>query len=268
MKFILASAAAAALMLASPTAFAREHHKQDNHDQDNHNGKRDGHQARQPQAPAVTPTNVPKTPSNPNQSWARAHGYGSKNGTVKTTASPGAVYNNAVKNNNRNDRRDNDRNGNNRRDNDRHDNNWRGNNDRHDSNRHDNDRHDNNWRGNNDRHDSNRHDNDRHDNDWRGRNDRGSWHGNFNRRNVHAQHHYRYRGGEWRWPSGHHYRRWTFGMTLPSIFWASNYWINDYYYYGLGAPPPGTVWVRYGSDAILIDRYTGEILEVVYGQFY
>jgi Ni/Co efflux regulator RcnB len=57
-------------------------------------------------------------------------------------------------------------------------------------------------------------------------------------------------------------------MTLPSIFWANNYWINDYYDYGLGAPPPGTVWVRYGSDAILIDRYTGEILEVVYDQFY
>jgi len=154
------------------------------------------------------------------------------NGMVKTTASPGAVYNNAVRNNNRNDRHDNNRN-----------NNWSGNN------RHDNDRHgNNNWNNNNNRH--------------------RSWQGNFNRRNVTAQHHYRYRGGSWRWPSGYHYQRWTFGMTLPSIFWANNYWVSDYYDYGLGAPPPGTVWVRYGNDAILIDRYSGEILEVVYDQFY
>jgi Ni/Co efflux regulator RcnB len=161
--------------------------------------------------------------------------------TVKTTASPGAVYNNAVRNNQRSSSHD----------------------------RHDNDRHNNSWRNDN-RRDNNRHGNDRH-NDWRnGHNDNhhGSWQGRFNRRNIHAQHHYRYRGGSWRWPHGYSYRRWSFGMTLPSIFWANNYWIDDYYDYGLGAPPPGTVWVRYGDDAILIDRYTGEILEVVYGQFY
>jgi Ni/Co efflux regulator RcnB len=182
---------------------------------------------------------VPKTPDNPNQSWARAHGYGSKGVKVQTTASPGAVYNNAAKNNDRNDRRDNDRHDNNRRDNDRN-NNWNGN-DRHDNN---------NWRGDNNP------------------GNHGSWSGRFDRRNVTAQHHYRYRGNSWRWPSGYRYQRWTFGMTLPSIFWANNYWIDDYSYYGLGAPPPGTVWVRYNDDAILIDRYTGEILEVVYDQFY
>lgn len=152
-------------------------------------------------------------------------------------------------------RHDNDRHDTNRNDNDRHDNN------RPDNSRHDNDRHDNNARG-NDRHENNSNwNNNRHDN-------RGSWQGRFNRRNVTAQHHYRYRGNAWRWPSGHSYRRWTYGMTLPSLFWASNYWISDYSNYGLAYPPPGTVWVRYGNDAILIDRYSGEILEVVYGQFY
>jgi hypothetical protein len=33
-------------------------------------------------------------------------------------------------------------------------------------------------------------------------------------------------------------------------------------------PPPGTVWVRYGSDAVLIDRDTGEVIRVVYNIFY
>lgn len=90
---------------------------------------------------------------------------------------------------------------------------------------------------------------------------------NFNRRNVTASHHYHYRGGAYHGPSGYSYRRWTFGMTLPSIYWANNYWIDDYYDYGLAPPPPGCVWVRYGDDAVLIDESSGEILEVVYDQF-
>ena len=36
----------------------------------------------------------------------------------------------------------------------------------------------------------------------------------------------------------------------------------------LDPPPPGTVWVRYGNDALLIDRYSGEVIQVVYGIFY
>ncbi len=89
----------------------------------------------------------------------------------------------------------------------------------------------------------------------------------FHRHNVTASHHFHYRGGNYRWPHGYHYQRWSFGMTLPSIFWGRDYWIDDYSDYGLAYPPPGCVWVRYGDDAILIDEYTGEILEVVYGQF-
>jgi hypothetical protein len=33
-------------------------------------------------------------------------------------------------------------------------------------------------------------------------------------------------------------------------------------------PPPGTVWVRDNTDALLIDRYTGEVIEVDYNVFY
>ena len=100
-----------------------------------------------------------------------------------------------------------------------------------------------------------------------GQDGRGHSHGNFNRRNVTARHHYHYRGGSWHWPNGYHYQHWSFGMTLPPIFWTNDYWIDSYADYGLAPPPPGCVWVRYGDDAILIDRYSGEILEVVYGQF-
>lgn len=97
---------------------------------------------------------------------------------------------------------------------------------------------------------------------------RGGGRANFNRRNVTAQHHYHYRGGDYRGPSGYNYRRWAYGEMLPSIYWGRDYWIDDYYDYGLADPPPGCVWVRYGNDAVLIDEDSGEILEVVYDQFY
>lgn len=78
----------------------------------------------------------------------------------------------------------------------------------------------------------------------------------------------RFHAGSYRRPSGWYYRRWTYGQTLPSLFWGQNYWLNDYIDYDLPPPPPGAVWVRYGDDALLIDRYSGEIISAQYGVFY
>ena len=69
-------------------------------------------------------------------------------------------------------------------------------------------------------------------------------------------------------PRGWYSHRWTYGEILPALFWASNYWLDDYMDYGLEPPPPGTLWVRDGSDALLIVRGTGEIIQVDYGVFY
>lgn len=85
-------------------------------------------------------------------------------------------------------------------------------------------------------------------------------------RNVFAQR--RYRGGNYYWPQGWAYRRWSFGQFLPQFFFAQDYWIYDYADYGLPYAPPGCTWVRYGPDALLIDQDTGEIVQVVYGLFY
>ena len=57
-------------------------------------------------------------------------------------------------------------------------------------------------------------------------------------------------------------------VPLPPLFWAQDYWLLDYWLFGLSPPPYGYVWVRDGSDALLIDRATGEIEEVIYGAFY
>ena len=100
---------------------------------------------------------------------------------------------------------------------------------------------------------------------YRGAGQASGRYGSF-QRNTTAQH--RYRAGEYRWPRGFSYRRYSFGEFLPQIFFGQDFWLYDYGDYGLPYPPPGTAWVRYGPDALLIDRYSGEIVEVIYGVFY
>ncbi len=75
----------------------------------------------------------------------------------------------------------------------------------------------------------------------------------------------RFHSGTYRQPPGWQYRRWTYGSILPALYFASSYWINNYNSFDLPIPPPGTVWVRYGDDALLVDRDSGEVIQVVYG---
>ena len=92
---------------------------------------------------------------------------------------------------------------------------------------------------------------------------------NFDRhayqRNFNAPRHYHV--GVYARPHGWYYHRWVYGEILPAFFWSQNYWISDYFDYGLADPPPGFIWVRYGDDALLIDQNSGEVLQVEYGVF-
>ncbi len=78
----------------------------------------------------------------------------------------------------------------------------------------------------------------------------------------------RFRVGVYHAPRGYSYRRWHHGDRLPRAYFARNYWLTNFVIYGLFAPPPGLMWVRYGPDALLIDTYTGEIVQVRYNVFY
>ena len=104
--------------------------------------------------------------------------------------------------------------------------------------------------------------------DHRDRFDRGTRGHEFNalRGRFNARHRFQY--GSYHRPHGWYWHRWNYGEFLPAFFFTSNYWINDWDYFGLYDPPPGCVWVRYGNDALLIDQYTGEVIQVVYGIFY
>jgi len=78
----------------------------------------------------------------------------------------------------------------------------------------------------------------------------------------------RYHWNNYQRPTGWYAHRWSYGERLPSAYYGSNYWIGDYVSFGLMAPPSGLVWVRDDNDALLINRYTGEIIRVEYDVFY
>lgn len=76
------------------------------------------------------------------------------------------------------------------------------------------------------------------------------------------------RAPPFRYPHGYGYRRWRVHMILPAIFLSSAYLFQDYAMIGVGPPPVGYYWVRYGPDLLLIDRRSRAVVDVIYGAFY
>ncbi len=77
----------------------------------------------------------------------------------------------------------------------------------------------------------------------------------------------RFRAGQYRAPQGFYNRSWSFGDRLPYGWFGSSYYLN-WNSYGLPLPPIGCEWVRVGSDALLVDVWSGEVLSVYYGLFW
>lgn len=90
--------------------------------------------------------------------------------------------------------------------------------------------------------------------------------GNFNYRgNSYA----RFRADPYRWPGG--YRgaySWRPNQFLPRSFLLRDYYIDNYFDFGFSRPPYGYEWIRVGDDALLVNIYTGQIVEVAPGVFY
>ena len=57
--------------------------------------------------------------------------------------------------------------------------------------------------------------------------------------------------------------RFNIGFSLSSLFYSSRYWINDPGYYRLPPAYGGTRWIRYYNDALLVDTYSGEVIDVI-----
>lgn len=80
--------------------------------------------------------------------------------------------------------------------------------------------------------------------------------------------HQRYRGFSYYPPRGFYARHWLFGDIVPRSWWAPDYRISEWWAYGLPIPPLGYEWVRVGDDALLVDIYSGRVVQVAYDIFY
>jgi Ni/Co efflux regulator RcnB len=79
----------------------------------------------------------------------------------------------------------------------------------------------------------------------------------------------RFRMGNYYSPyRGYGYNRLSIGLVLDSLFYSNRYWLNDPYQYRLPAAPYGTQWVRYYNDVVLVDVYTGEVIDVIENFFW
>jgi hypothetical protein len=102
----------------------------------------------------------------------------------------------------------------------------------------------------------------RWDRNWRS-NSRYDWQSyRYSNRNL-------YRGGSYYSPyRNHRYSRLTIGFQIGSGFYSDSYWLNDPWQYRLPHAYPGTRWIRYYDDVLLVDTYSGEVLDVIYDFFW
>ncbi len=99
-------------------------------------------------------------------------------------------------------------------------------------------------------------------NDWR-RDNRYNW---YNYRNANRS---IYRLGAYYAPyRNYRYSRLSIGFYLDSVFFGSRYWINDPWQYRLPPAYGPYRWVRYYDDALLVDIYSGEVVDVIYDFFW
>ncbi|HYD07991.1 MAG TPA: RcnB family protein [Reyranella sp.] len=99
-------------------------------------------------------------------------------------------------------------------------------------------------------------------NDWR-RNTRYNWYGYRN------QHRDLYRVGRYYSPyRNYSYNRLSIGFFLDSGFYGNRYWINDPWQYRLPEVYGPYRWVRYYDDVLLVDIYTGEVVDVIHDFFW
>jgi hypothetical protein len=170
-------------------------------------------------------------------------------------------------------RRDNDAARDGRRGNDRNTS-WQGNRDGND------------WRGNRGESDRDRDGTwrrDRSDNDWRNdRRDDDRWRGDSRRWDRNWRHDHRYDWNRYRNTNrvvfrigtyyapyrNYSYRRFGIGARIGSLFYGSSYWLNDPWHYRLPAVYGPYRWVRYYDDVLLVDIYTGQVVDVIYDFFW
>jgi Ni/Co efflux regulator RcnB len=96
---------------------------------------------------------------------------------------------------------------------------------------------------------------------WR-HNDRYDW------RNHRRHHRSLFHLGFYYDPFGWGYSPFQIGWRLWPAYYSNRYWINDPWQYRLPYAPPGYRWVRYWNDALLVDTWTGTVVDMSPGFFW
>ena len=97
---------------------------------------------------------------------------------------------------------------------------------------------------------------------WR-QNNQYNWYGYRNRNRSN------YRIGRYYAPyRSYYYRPISIGFQLQSLFFSNRYWINDPWQYRLPAAYGPYRWVRYYDDVLLVDIYSGEVVDVIQNFFW
>ena len=117
-------------------------------------------------------------------------------------------------------------------------------------------------------------DRDRDGRDWSRHDDDRRWSGDWRHDRRYNWSHHRnrygslYRLGRYYDPYGWGYRRWSIGFSLWPSYYGSNYWLNDPWMYRLPPAYGPYRWVRYYDDALLVDIYTGMVVDVIHNFFW
>jgi Ni/Co efflux regulator RcnB len=100
------------------------------------------------------------------------------------------------------------------------------------------------------------------------------WSGNWRNNHRYDWYNHRHRNrslfhlGFYLDPFGWGYQRYNIGWRMWPSYYGSQYWLNDPWQYRLPYAPPGYRWVRYWDDAVLVDTWSGQVVDVIYNFFW
>ena len=98
----------------------------------------------------------------------------------------------------------------------------------------------------------------------------GSWRDNhhYNWSNWRKRNRWLFNLGFYNDPFGWGYRPYSIGWRMWPSYYSSQYWLNDPWRYRLPYAPPGYRWVRYFDDAVLVDTWSGQVVDVIHSFFW
>ena len=86
--------------------------------------------------------------------------------------------------------------------------------------------------------------------------------------NWRRRHHSSFHIGFYSDPFGFGYQRMGYGWQLFPSYYQSSYWLRDPWQYRLPPVYGPYRWVRYYDDALLVDTWSGEVVDVIYDFFW